>query len=73
MILQKGLQDTLMLKDSNLYGIAYCCPVVNRRNDCPFKGFDNLSFREKIEWIDGMSQAEKDAILGHHMSCTKSR
>ena len=54
-----------------LCGLAYNCPYLQRKDDCPFNEVDHLSFKEKIEWIENLSQDKKWAILEHHQVCPK--
>lgn len=56
---------------NNLYGLAYNCPYLQRKDDCPLKEVDHLSFREKIDWIENLSLGKKKSILIHHQSCPK--
>jgi len=55
-----------------LYGIAFGCPTCSRIGDCPFKEVEALSFKEKVNWINGLSFEKKKAIFLHHESCTLS-
>ncbi len=54
---------------NNLYGLAYGCPYIERRDNCPFKGIDQLSFKEKVEWIDSMSEEKKKSVYESHLIC----
>lgn len=56
---------------SQLYSIAYGCPKGKRENDCPLLKIDHLSFKEKIEWTDKLSDEQKESILKHHSFCIK--
>ena len=58
--------------DLYLYCIAYKCPKINRTKDCPFFEIDHLSFKEKIDWIDELTEKKKQAILKYHIFCTNS-
>jgi hypothetical protein len=62
-----------MNEEHTLYGLAYSCPYFQRKTDCPFNEIDHLSFPEKIEWIDNLSQDKKKAILEHHQTCSQKR
>lgn len=62
------------MKDfSEFYGILFGCPVGDRRQDCPLIRFENLSFKEKIQWFDKLSNEEKLDICKHHTECTDNR
>lgn len=54
-----------------IYGIAYECPNKKRDKDCPLLEIDHLSFKEKVEFIDELSEEKKKNILSHHTFCTK--
>jgi len=56
---------------NNLYGLAYNCPYLQRKDDCPLKEVDHLSFKEKIDWIDNLDLDKKKAILEYHQVCPK--
>ena len=60
-----------MIKKSVLYGIAYGCPKGKRDKDCPLLEIDHLSFKEKVEFIDELSEEKKEIILSRHIFCTK--
>jgi len=62
-----------MVEENSLYGLTYGCPHLERQPDCPLKQIEHLSFREKVKWIDKLSEEEKEAILEHHQRCTKNR
>jgi hypothetical protein len=55
-----------MKEENNLYGLVYNCPILQRKGDCPFMKVDQLSFKEKVKWLEGLSKEEKEAILEHH-------
>lgn len=60
-----------MITKSDIYCIAYGCPKKKRDNDYPLLEIDHLSFKEKIEFIDKLSEEKKGIILSHHIFCTK--
>jgi len=62
-----------MVEENSLYGLTYGCPHLERQPECPLKQVEHLSFLEKVEWINTLSQAEKEAILEHHQRCTTNR
>jgi len=57
----------------NLYGLAYDCLHRIRKNNCPLKSIDSLSFQEKVNWIDELSEERKRSIWEQHMVCSKIR
>lgn len=56
---------------SKLYGLAYNCPYLQRKSDCPLKEIDHLPFKAKLDWIDKLCLDKKRAILAHHQGCPK--
>lgn len=58
-----------MAFENNLYGLAYGCPYIERKDNCPLKVIDQLSFQEKVEWIDRQSEARKKSIYESHLVC----
>ena len=61
------------MKKPKIYGFAYNCPCLERLDDCPIKKIDHLSFREKVRYIDNLSQIEKNEIIEYHDNCSKRR
>lgn len=55
--------------DIDLCGLAYECLFGKRTEACPLKGIEMLSFREKVVWIDGLSEDEKRLIWNRHRVC----
>ena len=62
-----------MVEQTNLYGLAYDCPYLQRKDDCPLKEVNHLSFKEKVEWVDRLDTEKKRTILVHHQVCSKNR
>ena len=62
-----------MALENNLYGLAYECPYIERKDNCLFKELDQLSFKEKVDWIDGLSQEKKSIIRELHLICSRLR
>jgi len=62
-----------MKEENIIYGIAYNCPVQNRESDCPFKELNHLPFKEKVIFINQLSDEERKAILEHHKFCSGNR
>jgi hypothetical protein len=56
-----------------LYGLAYACPHIDRKDNCPLKAIELLPFKEKVVWINGLSKEEKEIILEHHKACSIKR
>lgn len=53
-----------------LYCIAYGCPKLNRNRECPIWCIDDLTFEEKIEFINQLNDDEIDQIIDYHLVCT---
>ncbi len=62
-----------MVDISEFYGLAYGCPLCNRKTDCFFHSIDHLSFRKKLLCINELDQEEKRSILEHHIECSNNR
>lgn len=56
-----------------LYGLAYGCPASQRKDDCPFKTYDGLPFKEKVIWIQNLNEEKKDLIVEHYRLCVRIR
>jgi hypothetical protein len=56
-----------------IHGIAYQCPVGDRCKDCQLILLDGLSFKDKIEWIEKLSDKEIKHVIKHHNKCSKMR
>ena len=56
-----------------LYGLAYACPHIDRKDNCSLKAIVLLPFKEKVVWINGLSKEEKEIILAHHKACSIKR
>lgn len=62
-----------MKEESELYGLAYNCPTLERKDDCPFMQVEHLTFIEKVNWIDGLNKDIKQKIIEEHSNCSKNR
>jgi len=68
-MLQRHLEFILI----NLYGLSFECPYKMRKNNCPLKGIDSLAFREKVDWLDNLSEERKRSIWEQHIICSQIR
>ena len=41
---------------NSLYGLAFDCPYFDRQDDCPLKEMEQLHLRERVNWINSLSQ-----------------
>ena len=58
------------MKDFNqLYGLAFSCPYFDRKDDCPLKEMEQLPLREKVNWINSLSQERKQKLIEKHKNC----
>lgn len=62
-----------MVDINDIYGLAYSCPLSNRKKDCFFHAIDHLSFREKLKWIGELEQEEKVTIINNHNECSRNK
>jgi len=62
-----------MFDEKDIYGIAYRCPYLHRKDNCHLKEVDHLLFKEKVGWVQGLSVEKKEAILNRHKICSKNR
>lgn len=62
-----------MIDDNKLYGLAFGCPFLERIENCPMKRLDELTFGEKYQLINKLSQYEKHKIFEKHINCSKNR
>jgi hypothetical protein len=56
-----------------LYGLAYACPHIDRKDNCSLKAIELLLFKEKVLWINGLSKEKKEFILEYHKACSIKR
>lgn len=56
-----------------IYGLAYECPFLRRKDNCPFIEIDSFSFKGKVGWIDGLSEEKKSIIWELHLICSHFR
>ena len=57
----------------NIYGLSYECPYVIGKSNCPLKCVDSLSFQEKVNWINDLSEEIKRSIWEQHIACSHIR
>jgi hypothetical protein len=62
-----------MSEISNVYGILYGCPYIEREEGCPFLRFNPLSFDEKLDKINSLSGAEIQKLIDYHFVCFNER
>lgn len=58
---------------NSLYGLAFECPYFDRQDDCPLKEMEQLPLREKVNWINSLSQDRKQKLIEKHKNCSKNR
>lgn len=56
-----------------IYGIAYGCPAGKRNINCPLERVSNLSFKEKLSWIEDLTEEQLKTIVEYHKHCSNSR
>ncbi len=57
----------------NIFGIANSYPYLKRIDNRQLKEGDCLMFKEKINWIHGLSMQEIEIILEYHKACSMDR
>jgi len=55
-----------------IYGLAFDCPYFDRQDDCPLKEMEQISFKEKVNWINSLSQERKQKLIEKHKNCSKN-
>jgi hypothetical protein len=58
---------------NSLYGLAFDCPYFDRQDDCPLKEMEQLPFKEKVNWLNGLSNERKKEMVEKHISCSENR
>jgi hypothetical protein len=53
--------------------LAYACPHIDRKDNCPLKVIELLPFKQKVLRTNGLSKEEKEIILEHHYACSIKR
>ena len=53
--------------------LAYACPLTERKDNCPFKEINQLSFKGKVDWLDNLGEERKRSIWEQHMVCSQIR
>jgi len=57
----------------NIYGLSYECPYIVRKDNCSLKCVDSLSFQEKVNWINSLSEERIRSIWEQHIVCSQIR
>ncbi len=58
---------------NSLYGLAFDCPYYDRQDDCPLKEMEQLLLKDKVNWINSLSQDGKQKLIEKHKNCSKNR
>lgn len=56
-----------------LYGILYSCPAGERNSACPLKEIEEFSFKDKVEWYEGLKEEQRNVIKQNHCICSYRR
>ena len=62
-----------MYYEVEIYGCAFGCPLQIREKDCPFNEVEHLTNKEKVNWMKSLTEKDKEAIVKHHLYCTKRK
>ncbi len=54
--------------DIHLYGWVYECPLKDMDFTCQMKVVEHVTYHEKVSWIDGLYEKEKETITKHHFA-----
>lgn len=61
-----------MKKDDDkkvLFGLLYDCPYKNRRSSCSLWQLQDLTFKEKIDWLNKQELVARKNLLHDHFNC----
>ena len=62
-----------MYQRDQFYGVLFSCPAGKMLTDCPLCKVYHLTFKEKIQWFDGLNYEKQESIINHHIECSKKR
>jgi len=60
-------------KDTLLFGLIFECPLKNELSVCPLNEIRTLPIRERIIFVNNLSDTEKRKILNSHEICIEKR
>jgi hypothetical protein len=60
-------------RETLLYGLIFECPLKKESDDCPLKEIRTLPIRERVTFINNLSDTEKREILNSHEICIEKR
>lgn len=52
-----------------LHGRVLRCPVEDNPTDCPLHEIRLLPVESRIEWLNGKTEEQIDALYGYHIRC----
>lgn len=56
-----------------LYGLLVACPEKEPLSDCPLEKYRNLSFKERLSALEGLTNEKTEEIIKHHHQCLLRR
>lgn len=62
-----------MYEKNGIYGIAFGCPHIDRKQNCPLYNMDQMLIHERADWVDSLPVNEVSRLWGHHMACSGNR
>ncbi len=54
----------------NYFGLLMECPKQNKHDECPFRSYRSLSFREAVQLWEMISFQSRNEFINKHLSCT---
>jgi hypothetical protein len=58
---------------SNYYGLIFNCPVGIETEDCQFKSIRQFPLKDKLNYYNAMTEAEKMIMIRKHKHCLSVR
>lgn len=54
---------------AKLICLADECPIGRQNAECPLSAAREMSFGEKLHWVEGLTSEEKKEIYRYHVNC----
>ncbi|MCI5142068.1 MAG: hypothetical protein D3909_10175 [Candidatus Electrothrix sp. ATG1] len=54
---------------AKLICLADECPIGRKNAECPLSVAREMSFGDKLHWVEGLSNQEKKEIYRYHVNC----
>lgn len=66
-------KSEFMLDGYEIFGWAYECPFKKRKQECSFAEIEQLSFEDKVTWLEDINHIKRESIIKHHLICSQNR